>query len=135
VQYQNVVLQANAEAENAIVSFLKAQQQVKSLQESVAAAKESLALVSLQYSNGKVDFNRVFIVQVFLTQQQDQLAVAQGAVAQSLIQLYRALGGGWQIRLNQFYSPPPAAPERPAVAVPVPDPAPAPPAAPADEQT
>ena len=100
VQYQNTVLQANAEAENAIIGLLKVQQQVESLQRSADASRESVELVSSQYREGIVDFNRVFNVQQFLTQQQDQLAVAEGTVAQSLIQLYRALGGGWQVRLN-----------------------------------
>lgn len=100
VHYQNVVLQANVEAENAIVSFLQAQQQVKSLTRSADAAAESVKLVESQYREGTEDFNRVFSVQQFLTQQQDQLALAEGTVAQSLIQLYRALGGGWQIRFH-----------------------------------
>ena len=101
VQYQNTVLRANEEAENAIVGFLKAQQQVRLLAQSTEAARESVDLVSAQYREGAVDFNRVFSIQQLLTQQQDQLAVARGAVAQNLIQLYRALGGGWQIRLNR----------------------------------
>ncbi len=100
VQYQDVVLQANTEAENAIISFLKSQQQVQSLAKSAAASAESVDLVSSQYQEGTVDFNRVFTVQRELTQQQDNLAVAEGAVAQYLIQLYRALGGGWQVRLD-----------------------------------
>ena len=101
VQYQNTVLQANAEAENALVGFLKAQQQVRSLAESADAAGESVELVTSQYREGTVDFNRVFNTQQFLTQQQDQLAVARGSVAQNLIQLYKALGGGWEIRLGE----------------------------------
>ncbi len=100
VRYQNTVLQANAEAENALVGFLKAQQQVRSLAESADAAGESVELVTSQYREGTVDFNRVFNTQQFLTQQQDQLAVARGSVAQNLIQLYKALGGGWEIRLS-----------------------------------
>jgi outer membrane protein TolC len=99
VQYQNIVLQANAEAENALVGFLKAQQQVKWLAQSTDAARESVELVLRQYREGRVDFNRVFSVQELLTRQQDQLAIAQGSVDQNLIQLYRSLGGGWQIRL------------------------------------
>jgi NodT family efflux transporter outer membrane factor (OMF) lipoprotein len=120
VQYQNTVLQANAEAEDAIVQFLKSQQQVRSLAESARAAGESVDLVWSQYREGAVDFNRVFNVQQFLTQQQDQLAVAQGIVAKSLIQLYKALGGGWQIRLS---SP---APPSIVAAAPVPGPGPVP---------
>ena len=45
---------------------------------------------------GKADFNRVLTVEQSLTDQQDQLAVAQGSVAKTLVQLYKALGGGWQ---------------------------------------
>jgi len=136
VQYQDTVLRANAEAENAIINFLKAQQQTRSLAEAADAARESVDLVMLQYKEGKVDFGRVFINQEFLTQQQDQLAVAQGGVAQSLIQLYKALGGGWQIRFSDFSPQPPAAPDQPPEPVPAPAPAPFPqPAAPpADAQ-
>jgi outer membrane protein TolC len=131
VQYQNTVLQANAEAENALVAFLKAQQQVRFLAESTAAATQSLDLVEQQYDAGSTDFNRVFNIQQLLTQQQDQLAVAQGGVAASLIQLYKALGGGWQIRLGGAAGPeaapqppmPPAGPvEGPQAVAPLPDP-------------
>jgi NodT family efflux transporter outer membrane factor (OMF) lipoprotein len=120
VQYQNTVLQANAEAENAIIGMLKAQQQVESLQRSADASRESVDLVSSQYREGIVDFNRVFNVQQFLTQQQDQLAVAEGSVAQSMIQLYRALGGGWQVRLNNTAPPTVALAEQPVEDVPAP---------------
>ncbi len=122
VQYQNTVLQANAEAENAIVAFLKAQQQAKSLAQSAEAARQSVELVLAQYREGTVDFNRVFSVQQFLTQQQDQLAVAEGTIAQNLIELYRALGGGWQIRLNAPAPQPLAGPGPAADIVPAPDP-------------
>jgi hypothetical protein len=40
-----------------------------------------------------------------LLEQQDQLAVTQGSVAQGLISLYRALGGGWQTRAGQDVVP------------------------------
>ena len=135
VQYQNIVLQANAEAENAIIGFLKSQQQVRSLSESADAARESVELVLSQYREGTVDFNRVFNVQQFLTQQQDQLAVAEGSVAQNLIQLYRALGGGWQVRLSNP-TPIPTAEEEEEVPAPSAEPAEPvrPPLSPAVEQ-
>ncbi|MCE5302368.1 MAG: efflux transporter outer membrane subunit [Planctomycetaceae bacterium] len=132
--YRNIVLQANAEAENAIINFLKAQQQVESLARSAKASQESVDLVMKQYREGIVDFNRVFNVQQSLTQQQDQLAVAEGTVAQYIIQLYRSLGGGWQVRLENpdFTSPasPPAPTTIPSdMPVPLPTPAPTPPTA------
>lgn len=123
IQYQNTVLQANAEAENSLVSFLKTQQQVKFLADSTTAAEQSLSLVRDQYDAGHTDFNRVLTVEQQLTQQEDQLASARGAVAGSLIQLYKALGGGWQIRLGPRAQAPVAAPAGGS-----PTPAPAPPA-------
>lgn len=132
VDYQNTVLQANAEAENAIVGFLKAQQQTNFLRASTNWADQSLVLVAQQYDEGATDFNRVFNIQQTLTQQQDQLAVAEGAVATNLIQLYRALGGGWQIRLGgQAVAPMPSAAPREPVPAPAPEPTPAIPAPPA----
>ncbi len=107
-QYQNTVLQANAEAEDALVGFLKFQQQVKYLATSAQAASESLGLVRDQYNAGKTDFNRVVNVEQLLTQQQDQLAVAQGAVANNLVLLYKALGGGWQTNFGGSASQPAA---------------------------
>ncbi len=98
--YQNTVLKANAEVENGVVKFLNAQRQVRFLAASTRAAEQSVDLVRSQYDAGKTDFNRVLTVEQALTQQQDQLAVAQGNVVQSLVQIYKALGGGWQIRLN-----------------------------------
>jgi outer membrane protein TolC len=132
VDYQNTVLRANAEAENAIVGFLKAQQQTNFLHSSTNWADQSLVLVAQQYDEGATDFNRVFNIQQTLTQQQDQLAVAEGAVATNLIQLYRALGGGWQIRLGgQNPALMPNAAPREAVPAPAPEPAPAIPVPPA----
>lgn len=121
VEYQNIVLQANAEAENSIIGFLKAQQQAASLARSAEASRESVELVSSQYNEGIVDFNRVFNVQQSLTQQQDQLAVAEGSVSQFLIQLYKALGGGWQVRLNYPTMQIPATAGQPGEIAPLPE--------------
>ncbi len=123
VQYQQTVLAANAEAENAIIGFLNAQQRLKAMVRSADAARQSVEIVMAQYREGAVDFNRVSNVQQFLTQQQDQLAVAEGSVAQNLIELYRALGGGWQIRLNAPTPLPPVGAGQPVEAVPPQDPA------------
>ncbi len=111
VLYQNAVLQANAEAENAIIAFLKTQQQVMDLAESTQWGDQSLDLAERLYYEGQTDFNRVFNVQQLLTQQQDLLAQAQGSVATNLILLYKALGGGWQIRLAGPQALPTAAAE------------------------
>jgi NodT family efflux transporter outer membrane factor (OMF) lipoprotein len=96
--YRNAVLQANAEVENGIVRFIKAQARSGSLAESVRAAQKAVDVALAQYKAGMVDFNRVSLLEQNLVQQQDQLAQANGEIAQGLIETYRALGGGWQIR-------------------------------------
>ena len=59
-----------------------------------------MELAAIQYRDGAVDFNRVFTLQTALTSQQDDLAVAQGDIAKNLVAVYKALGGGWQIRFG-----------------------------------
>lgn len=100
--YQNSVLQADLEVENGIVLFLKSQQRSRNLQESVDQAALALQVVIEQYESGlgTVDFNRYAVIQQTLIQQQDLWAQSRGQIALGLIDVYRALGGGWQIRLQ-----------------------------------
>ena len=98
--YQDQVLIAGQEAEDAIVSFLKSQEQAQHLGASVTAASRTVEITNEQYNQGAIDFTAVFVFQENLTEQQDELAVSQGNIALSLIDIYRALGGGWQIRLG-----------------------------------
>ena len=98
--YQQTVLSANAEAENAIVAFLRSQRRREALLRSAAAARRSNELVTSLYNAGDAGLDRVFVIQSFLVQQEDAAAESQGDVAKNLIAVYRALGGGWQIRLG-----------------------------------
>jgi outer membrane protein TolC len=109
--YQNSVLTAGAEVENGLVSFLKSQERVKDLTTSVNAAQKAVNIALAQYRNGAIDFNRLALLEQNLVQQQDLLTQARGDIALGLIQVYRALGGGWQIRCagGQAAIPAPAA--------------------------
>lgn len=114
-QYQQTVLNAGREVEDALVGFLQYQLQARSLEASAKAAGRSVELVQAQYRAGKVDFNRVFTTQTQLVAQQDQLATARGNIALSLIGVYRALGGGWQaFESGPCGGPPPLAENDPA---------------------
>jgi outer membrane protein TolC len=93
------VLNAAREAEDGIIAFLQSQQQVSRLTASVEAANRTVEITAEQYRQGAVDFTPLFLFQDTLTQQQDQLAAARGNIALSLIATYRALGGGWEMRL------------------------------------
>lgn len=95
--YERTVLLALEEVENAMVAFEREKERLEDLFNSVAAAQESVKLVRELYDNGLTDFQNVLDMQRALTAQQDLLAESEGTVANNLVRLYTALGGGWSI--------------------------------------
>jgi NodT family efflux transporter outer membrane factor (OMF) lipoprotein len=100
--YQETVLRAGREAEDGIVTTIKARLAADKQAEAVDAASRSAELVEIQYKEGASDFNRVFVVQQTQVTEQVRLNDDRGAVAKGMIQIYRALGGGWQLRLEEL---------------------------------
>jgi outer membrane protein TolC len=96
--YQNAVLVAQQEVQDNLTAFLRAQDRAGLLAQSVEAAKKSLDLAVLQYREGTIDFTTVLVAQQALLNEQDNLASTLGNVSSSLVGVYRALGGGWEIR-------------------------------------
>src|SRR5262249_27801775 len=107
--YQQKVLTAAQEVEDGISEYLSAREEIPHLIESVRAVQESVRIVNDQYTQGAVIYTAVFVAEQFLVQQQDLLAQAQGRAAQGLIQVYRAVGGGWEYRLTEEDTPEPVA--------------------------
>ena len=105
VNYQEVVLRAALEVEDASVGFVRAQQRSKLLDDSVASAMRSVDLAVIQYRDGAVDYTRVLNTQQSLVTQQDQSTAARGEIARNLVNMYRALGGGWQLREGNDFVP------------------------------
>jgi NodT family efflux transporter outer membrane factor (OMF) lipoprotein len=101
LDYRTVVLTANQEAEDGLVAFLRSQEQAKMLAEGVIAADKAFRIVVAQYRVGTVDFNRLAIIETNLVTAQVSQAQARAAIALGLVQVYRSLGGGWEIRLGQ----------------------------------
>jgi NodT family efflux transporter outer membrane factor (OMF) lipoprotein len=97
--YQEKVLEAAGEAEDGIVKFLKSHQRSQCLDASANAAEKTRVITMDQYRQGVVDFTAVYIAESELSQVQDIAAEARGQIAQNLIGLYRAIGGGWEMRL------------------------------------
>jgi len=98
LEYENTVLNAHREVEDALINFLKAQEREAFLSQSVDSSLRAVDLSMLQYSEGIVDYQRVLDTQRFLAGQQDDYVATSGVVAISLITMYKALGGGWEIR-------------------------------------
>jgi len=126
LDYRTTVLTANQEAEDGLVAFLRSQERTKMLTESVIASDKAFQIVVSQYQVGAVDFNRLATIETNLVTAQDLQAQARGAIAIGLVQVYRALGGGWEMRLNQqgagqLPQPAPATPDMQYVPVPPPN--------------
>jgi NodT family efflux transporter outer membrane factor (OMF) lipoprotein len=101
VDYRDTVLLAQADVENSIVAYLKSHEQLVSYEAAAAASQRSVETAVTQYQNGLITFNTVISTLQSNLDQQDLLAVAQGDVANNLVQVYRALGGGWEVRENR----------------------------------
>ena len=133
--YQQTVLNAEMEVENGLITFLRAQWETNRQAAAVDDSDKAVRVVLAQYKAGTTDFTRVTQVEQTLVQQQDVLAQDQGQIATGLIQVYAALGGGWEIRMQGCSAAPlplPSQPNQPpAEPVPVPGPDPAMPRPPA----
>ncbi len=101
--YQNTVLRAYQEVEDATTAYLREQERVKFLEDSVTASRRSVDLALIQYRDGVTDYTRVLDTQRALVNGQDSLADSQGNISLNLIDLYKALGGGWQIRVGKDF--------------------------------
>ena len=95
LRYEQTVLVALQEVEDALVAFTQEAERRDALQRTVVAAQRSVELVQTLYRTGLTDFQNVLDMERSLFVQQDLYAESQGLVVQNLILLYRALGGGW----------------------------------------
>jgi NodT family efflux transporter outer membrane factor (OMF) lipoprotein len=134
-QYQQTVLTASQEVEDALSGFLQAQLQAQRLEAEVVELERAVVLATEQFEGGLADFNRVFDTQAALVNAKDQLAIARGNIDLNLIQAYRALGGGWECFLQPCTPAPAMNPETGLPVIPqeeVPAPAASAPVAPPD---
>ncbi|MCB1135891.1 MAG: efflux transporter outer membrane subunit [Chlamydiia bacterium] len=98
--YKDAVLQAQIEVEDAFASIVANQEREYAFRKATEAAARSLDIALLQYREGEGEFDRVIDSERAWLAQRSELASVQAALTTSLIQLYKALGGGWQWRLQ-----------------------------------
>lgn len=119
--YQQTLLNANEDVENSLVSYLQSLEQSKRLTESASDAVEVTRYYYDQVDIGYLPpaatsltfYNQIFTAINFRVTQQDAAAQAEGNIALNMILLYRALGGGWQIRLQGQAAPGVCPPDQP----------------------
>ena len=96
IAYQKTVLSAWHEVDDALVAYQANQRRRDSLQQAVMHSQHALDSVHQQYAQGTVDFLNVLTVQNTLLSNQAALVESTAQVSLSLVQVYGALGGGWQ---------------------------------------
>jgi len=99
--YQNQVLTAAQEVQTALRGFLRSQEQAENLARSVKSAVAATKVQEKLFYDLKADVNRLYTLENTQLQEQDNLAVSQGNIALNLINVYRYLGGGWEIRTQK----------------------------------
>ncbi len=103
--YQRAVISAQQDVEDNLVAFLRTQDRADFLAKSVTSSRSAVSIAVLQYREGVTDFTTVLTAQQALLSQQDNLATTLGNISTSLVGVYRALGGGWEIREGEDIVP------------------------------
>jgi multidrug efflux system outer membrane protein len=100
-QYEQRVLLALEETENALVDFTRQQARRDLLRASAQASERAQNLARQRYQFGVADFLTVLDAERTLLEAQDRLAASETQTATALVAVYKALGGGWEIAPEQ----------------------------------
>ena len=96
LQYKQTVLQAFGDVANSLVGYTQSRQFRMKIEEQTATYNESARLANVRFTGGYASFLEVLIVQQQYFTSELQLAQAWETEMQNYVQLYQALGGGWQ---------------------------------------
>jgi NodT family efflux transporter outer membrane factor (OMF) lipoprotein len=99
IAYEQTVLTALEEVENALTAYAREQVRFQSLSDAVQQERRSVELAEAQYVPRLVDFLTVLDAQRQMYELEDQQAQSRAAMAVNLVSLYKALGGGWEREL------------------------------------
>lgn len=95
-QFNQTVLLALEDVENALVAYDKEKTRYQSLREAVDASRRSVDLANELYTKGFGEFLNVLVNQRSLYQAEDALVQSERTITENVVALYKALGGGWE---------------------------------------
>jgi len=96
IAYQKTVLQAWHDVVNALVAFHNEQLRRSALKAQIEHSRQALMLSRARYNDGVTEFITVLNAEQTLFSAQLQYAQSSANVSTDLVQLYKALGGGWE---------------------------------------
>lgn len=94
--YEQTVLRALQETEDALVTHARSRERLVQLAEAADSSRTAARLARLRFENGAVDFLQVLDAERTQLVAEDDLAQGRADTATSLVAVYKALGGGWQ---------------------------------------
>ena len=95
IAWEKAILTALEDVENAMTAYANGRDRFGARRNAATAATHAAELARLQYRAGSADFQKVLETERTLLTAQDNLASAEADVLTAVIQLYKALGGGW----------------------------------------
>ncbi|WCR43994.1 TolC family protein [Stutzerimonas stutzeri] len=95
--YEQQVLLALEESENAFSDYANAQQRLLSLIRQSTASRAAAQQAEIRYREGTADFLVLLDAERERLQAEDAQAQAEVEVYRSVVSLYKALGGGWDL--------------------------------------
>jgi multidrug efflux system outer membrane protein len=99
-QYEQTVLNALEESENALVNYNRERARRALLVSAAQSSEKAQELARQRFERGAADFLTVLDAELRLLQDQDRLAQSETATATALTALYKALGGGWEANID-----------------------------------
>ncbi|CAH0992618.1 Toluene efflux pump outer membrane protein TtgF [Sinobacterium norvegicum] len=99
--YNQTVIDAIVEVDNAVEAYQRFNQQSEYSKASVEASVRAFNISMRQYENGLVTYQRLLSTVEKMTRNEDNYAQIKGNIAGQVVQIYKALGGGWALDSGQ----------------------------------
>jgi outer membrane protein TolC len=112
-QYRQAALNSYREVANALISVKKLGEARLELEDGVEALRDASSLARSRYDTGLANYLEILTADQQLFDQELQLAQVRGEEMRAFVELYRALGGGWQTEATTGPAPTTASPPPP----------------------
>ena len=96
VSYKRTVIDAVRDADTAIAEYAAQQDRLQNLEAAMVASEHAVSLASQRYDRGLTDFLNVVDAERQEYELESEYAVTQQGAADTFVNLYRELGGGWE---------------------------------------
>ncbi len=106
IRYQQVIQTAFREVEDGLADRLHTGEQLETLKQQVASLREYVKMARLRYDNGYVSYIEVLDAERSLFNAELQYTQTQTILFQALVNLYKAMGGGWVVAAEEMAGSP-----------------------------